>query len=122
MDRNAAGQGPLERPVRPHCPDCQAKIGTLHKYGCDVERCPDCGGQYISCGCKRKRTHPRLGWTGHWPGEAECHEFQWFSRWVDGRGWVPCEATDPGSGPNLNRLPIDAVWDPLRGRWVRPNA
>lgn len=33
------------------CHDCAAKEGQLHVYGCDVERCPACGHQLISCDC-----------------------------------------------------------------------
>ncbi len=33
------------------CHDCGAKEGELHDFGCDMERCPFCGGQLITCGC-----------------------------------------------------------------------
>ena len=32
------------------CQDCGARSG-YHHYGCDIERCPLCGGQLIGCEC-----------------------------------------------------------------------
>lgn len=31
------------------CHDCRAEPGELHEPGCDVEQCPICGHQLISC-------------------------------------------------------------------------
>lgn len=33
------------------CHDCNIQPGGYHHPGCDVEVCPKCGGQLISCGC-----------------------------------------------------------------------
>jgi hypothetical protein len=33
------------------CNDCGAKEGELHHLGCDMERCPFCGHQLLSCHC-----------------------------------------------------------------------
>ena len=33
------------------CHDCNVAVGGFHHPGCDMEECPRCGGQLISCGC-----------------------------------------------------------------------
>ena len=45
----------LEQPVGPagRCGDCGIQRGGYHHLGCDLEDCPSCGHQLISCGCVR---------------------------------------------------------------------
>jgi hypothetical protein len=31
------------------CHDCGAKYGEIHDYGCDMEECPVCHGQFMGC-------------------------------------------------------------------------
>jgi hypothetical protein len=33
------------------CHDCNVTTGQPHHFGCDVERCPECGRQMIGCDC-----------------------------------------------------------------------
>jgi hypothetical protein len=35
------------------CHDCNVAPGGLHHPGCDVERCPRCGGQQVTCACRQ---------------------------------------------------------------------
>lgn len=135
-----------------NCPDCAVKPGELHDPGCDVERCALCGGQAIGYDCIYEvlglsreevddlRDSPegdavfarldaavaavggRLPWTGVWPGDVEAAEFGFWCRWVDGKGWVSCEATHPDATEDLNRLATEARWDAAARRWTRAEA
>lgn len=37
--------------LAPSCPSCNAERGELHKYGCLLESCPQCGGRLLQCSC-----------------------------------------------------------------------
>lgn len=43
-----------ERPprTRPACGDCGVERGGFHHLGCDIQRCPVCRWQMMSCGCR----------------------------------------------------------------------
>lgn len=45
------------------CHDCGAKEGEVHAYGCDMERCPFCGWQLISCDCAYRMLGLEDRWT-----------------------------------------------------------
>lgn len=102
------------------CHDCGVKPGGLHMDDCDVERCPACGWQLLSCECLDDEIskYPRLPWTGESPGVAECREFGWYAKLVRGQGWVSCDKDDEGASEDLNRLYSDAVWVAKLGRFV----
>lgn len=45
-DRVRRSIGPAGR-----CGDCGVRPGGYHHPGCDLERCPRCRHQFITCGC-----------------------------------------------------------------------
>jgi hypothetical protein len=73
-----------------------------HHDWCDVARCLVTGLQ--RSGCPGRHDCGRDLWSGLWPGEAECAEYGFLY----GAGF-----------PDLNRLYLEAHWDPGLRRWVR---
>jgi hypothetical protein len=61
-----------------NCFDCGARVGEKHKDGCDVERCPHCGGQGLGCVGFDPNNPRRRPWDGKWPGEADCERLGFF--------------------------------------------
>lgn len=98
-----------------NCPDCAVPPGSLHADGCDVARCATTGRQRLQCDHDDCNTV----WTGLWPGDAECIEYGWWTRWT-GHGWEECGPDDEGAQSDLNRLTNPAVtrWDRERQRFV----
>jgi hypothetical protein len=52
LDRVKVGNGGDFCDSSDFCPDCGATNEQVHIPGCDVERCPSCKGQLISCACE----------------------------------------------------------------------
>lgn len=72
------------------CHDCGAKEGELHERGCDMEGCPFCGRQLLSCCC----CYEKLGIDvseGTWAyshGLTDVQSEQWLEMLED-KGRIP---------------------------------
>jgi hypothetical protein len=102
------------------CPGCGVPPGGMHVAECEVEPCPACGWQRLSCGCGREIRHDeRMPWTGLLPGAAECREYGLWSKLAPDKGWVPCSSGEAGAYEDVNRLVAESQWDREKRRWVR---
>ncbi len=102
------------------CHDCGVEPGALHEPGCDIESCPLCGGQLISCGCDPPQLMDweRLPWTGIMY-EREAMIAAYFNKYAyEGGGGrrYPCDKNHPGARPSLN---AGCAW--LLGHWQGSN-
>lgn len=100
---------------RQMCPDCDAGIDAEHHAGCDIARCLHTGLQRLSCygdhDCGRDT------WDGYWPGDLDAIALGYFSKWVEGHGWVSATIDDPGASPDINRLHKTCRWNREQQRW-----
>ena len=94
----------LPSTMKDHCPDCGVPIGEKHEDGCDVERCPHCGGQALGCVGFDPNDLRRQPWDGRWPGEADAERLGFF---IGG----------DRSLPDINRLFAECRWNPEAQRW-----
>jgi hypothetical protein len=106
-----------------NCGDCGAVPGALHIEGCDVERCPKCGGQKISCGCiyeecgidqsTMEETHPEIYIGG--PTE------EMYAVWDAKRGArrVPWSGEYPGAA-ECREFGFWVIEQPNQDPWWKP--
>ena len=96
-----------------NCHDCGARIGDIHTDGCDVERCPRCDGQLISCGCADDGWWPPDDERERWSGVMyekeqriaveDGHYTKWVQDLIGPHGtWESCTKDDPEGEPDLN--------------------
>jgi hypothetical protein len=96
----------LPSTMKDHCPDCGVPIGEKHDDGCDVERCPHCGGQALGCVGFDPNDLRRQPSDGRWPGEVDAERLGFF---IGG----------DRSLPDINRLFAECRWNPEAQRWER---
>jgi hypothetical protein len=106
------------------CHDCGAPHGGFHHPGCDVERCPRCGGQAISCECTpdedeekvmNHRTPPPITpatpiTASRWPDGVvivKLGEESEITIWPDGTAEIDCRSSIMGLGMPLGDLVTD---------------
>ncbi len=112
------------------CHDCPAEPGELHEPGCDVEQCPVCGFQAISCGHglnvldeTGEFWDERLPWTGVWSMVEEAVEYGFYVRWegpMPGGCWTKCTKDHPEAMPSRNDVVDRCQWDRTKKRFVKP--
>jgi hypothetical protein len=91
--------------TRAICPDCGVREGHYHDPGCDMERCPICDGQLISCDCPEE-ARKDLYEEGSIRGNRIPERWQPRAHSVDRVPMGMCQVRCPLAG---------VVWRPGRG-------
>jgi hypothetical protein len=104
-----------------NCPDCAVVPGRCHSGSCDIERCTNCGGQRLCCGCHPMFHSPKEAkWSGESPLVELAREWDLWCRirlkdgsWADpttaippervAAWWVPCKRGSLGATEDCNR-------------------
>lgn len=106
---NDAIRNDLNRPRT--CHDCGTIEGHLHERGCDMERCPFCGTQLISCGCANKHFYPAYDVSSDPIGRMPTEEESAHARGCRINGCFAC-AVLFASGATAG-LPVRVYYDGL---------
>ena len=77
------------------CYDCGVAPGQRHINGCDIERCTDCEGQRLSCGCPeygdyQKEINTGVAWERT---RLVAEEHNLYCKWDKGE-WVKGDQDD----------------------------
>ena len=90
---------------------------TLEEDRPDIFKNGPTDDMYLKLDAEVEKIGGRGRWTGEWPGTSECRELGLWARFVEGRGWVKCKATDDGARADLNTLNM-RTWDRAKRRFV----
>jgi hypothetical protein len=103
------------------CGDCGAQEGMLHAPGCDMERCPFCGGQLMSCECPYEKLNIDIT-PGTWAyehGLTDEQEKQW-DKMLTEKGRIP-HTENPIICARCGKLWPDFFMTPQWNKYVPPN-
>ena len=103
--------------TRTNCPDCGVNPAEYHLLNCDIERCPKCNSQLISCGCftvdvnendfkwdiEKLNGIRRKKWTGvaYEKEMRYCEDNNLWVKWTK-NGWEATSAIDPNRIHDIN--------------------
>ena len=69
----------------PKCDDCGVKRGAIHQIGCDLEPCPRCGGQAITCDCFYDDDREENAQQTDRTELRDCVSFGFWASWAQSR-------------------------------------